>query len=381
MRAQLPTYRLLFSSTALLVAVLVASLCFADDAPKPLLRVDLQDGPYVFHEDDGSTTVKWVASGKVETRRFPAGAAIALPQFEHLLGKAWKPVPHKVPAAIWEQPKRCLVVSDVEGKYDSFLRFLEANGVVDKRGRWSFGKGHLVGLGDMVDRGSQVTETLWLFHRLSREAKAAGGHVHFILGNHEAMVLGNDLRYTHDKYNEVARLLGHSLPELLGANTELGRWLRTCNAIERIGPYLFVHAGIAPDVAGEALDIDELNARVRRVLGVPKAKLEDKDGKSAVWGRRGPLWYRGYFEKFAERHGPTTKLADIEKILAAAKAKAIVVGHTVVEQVTPMYGGRVYAVDLHWTKPEAMRALLIEGDTLGLVDIRGHRATLRVPAD
>ena len=366
-------------TVCLCLALLVARAGIAKDAP--LVAADLHDGPYVFHEDDGSTTVKWVTAGRAETKRFAAGAAIKLPQFEHLLGKAWKPTPPEVPPAIWKQPAKLLVVSDVEGNHDALLRFLRANGVVDRKGHWSFGDGHLVGLGDMVDRGTQVTETLWLFHRLTREATAAGGHVHFILGNHEAMVLGNDLRYVHKKYGGVTKVLGRSLPALLGADTELGRWLRTCNAVERIGPYLFVHAGIAPEVAGDALDIQALNERVRSVLGVPKAEIEDKLAKAAVWGLRGPLWYRGYFEAHARLYGPTTSEAQLDAILAAAKAKSIVVGHTVVPQITPMFGGRVLAVDLKWTKSDAMRALLITGDKLEMADIRGRLTTLLITSD
>ncbi len=43
--------------------------------------------------------------------------------------------------------------------------------------------------GDMFDRGDQVTECLWLVYALEETAKAAGGYVHFILGNHELMNL------------------------------------------------------------------------------------------------------------------------------------------------------------------------------------------------
>mgnify|MGYP000243614500 CR=1 FL=1 len=37
------------------------------------------------------------------------------------------------------------------------------------------------------------------FYKLEEEAAKAGGHVSFMLGNHEPMVLANDLRYTKEK--------------------------------------------------------------------------------------------------------------------------------------------------------------------------------------
>ena len=51
-----------------------------------------------------------------------------------------------------------------------------------------------------------------------RQAKA-GGHVSFILGNHEPMVLANDLRYTKEKYKIFAEKLKMEYPRLFGPDT------------------------------------------------------------------------------------------------------------------------------------------------------------------
>ncbi len=45
-----------------------------------------------------------------------------------------------------------------------------------------------------------MTECLWLIYSLEEKAKAAGGYVHFILGNHEIMNMQGDFRYVQDKY-------------------------------------------------------------------------------------------------------------------------------------------------------------------------------------
>lgn len=44
-------------------------------------------------------------------------------------------------------------------------------------------------IGDIFDRGKDVPQIFWLFYKLEEEAAKAGGHVSFILGNHEPMVL------------------------------------------------------------------------------------------------------------------------------------------------------------------------------------------------
>ena len=50
-------------------------------------------------------------------------------------------------------------------------------------------------LGDLLDRGGDSRKVMDLLMRLQREASAAGGQMHVVLGNHEAMNLLGDLRY------------------------------------------------------------------------------------------------------------------------------------------------------------------------------------------
>ena len=93
--------------------------------------------------------------------------------------------------AIWND--QVIAESDdlvnIEGNYYSFVNLLIGNKITDNNLNWIYGTGQLVLNGDMVDRGEYVTQVLWLIYKLEQEASAAGGHVHFILGNHEAMNL------------------------------------------------------------------------------------------------------------------------------------------------------------------------------------------------
>ena len=354
----------------------------SESAAQAARDLGFNDGPHIVLDGLGGADAYWVTAGEMKGKRFSPDKPIVLPDFAHLIGDALDLAAPAPPPAVWETPTKLLAISDVEGQYTDVLRFLTANDVVNDSGTWAFGDGHLVCVGDFVDRGTEVTEVLWLFHRLSREATEAGGHVHFILGNHEAMVLGGDVRYTDEKYKITERLLGRWLngEDLLGANTVLGRWLRSCNSVERIGELVFVHAGLSPSVASDPIDFEALNTRVRSVLGTRKEDRDDIVDTGAwdlAWGRQGPLWYRGYFDAHAEQYGPVPDSAALDAILTNAGGVSIVIGHTKVQEVTPMFGGRVIAIDIPWTKPENVRGLVFDADGLGTVDIEGRREALK----
>ena len=89
-------------------------------------------------------------------------------------------------------PTALLAVSDLEGNLDHLLTFLQTHKVIDDQFDWSWGDNHLLFNGDSVDRGVQVTELLWFIRKLQRQSILSGGQVHFVLGNHDVMILAND---------------------------------------------------------------------------------------------------------------------------------------------------------------------------------------------
>ncbi len=50
-------------------------------------------------------------------------------------------------------------------------------------------------VGDILDRGDHELRTLMFLERLAGEARAAGGALHLLNGNHETMNAMGDLRY------------------------------------------------------------------------------------------------------------------------------------------------------------------------------------------
>ncbi|HEX8842261.1 MAG TPA: metallophosphoesterase, partial [Sphingomicrobium sp.] len=71
-----------------------------------------------------------------------------------------------------------------------------AAGVVDARGRWAGGTTTLVQMGDVTDREPESLKIIRSLQQLQKQAPRKGGRVVVVLGNHEAMNLVGDLRYT-----------------------------------------------------------------------------------------------------------------------------------------------------------------------------------------
>ena len=80
------------------------------------------------------------------------------------------------------------------------IELLTNNKIINNDLNWDFGEGHLVIVGDIFDRGSKVNEVLWLIYKLEIQARKMGGRVHFLLGNHDYMVLQRDLRYINSRW-------------------------------------------------------------------------------------------------------------------------------------------------------------------------------------
>lgn len=106
-------------------------------------------------------------------------------------------LPGLVCASEWQfnNVDRIVAISDIHGAYGAMLRTLQNANVISDDRSWSGGKTHLVIVGDILDRGPNSRDAMDLLIRIEGEALAAGGRVHVLIGNHEAMNLYGDLRY------------------------------------------------------------------------------------------------------------------------------------------------------------------------------------------
>src|SRR5687767_12990457 len=98
---------------------------------------------------------------------------------------------------------RIVAVGDLHGDYDAFLTVLRDTGLIDQKTKWAGSKTHLVVTGDVLDRGPDSRKILDLVIQLEKKARSDGGYVHSLIGNHEAMNVYGDLRYTSEAEYEA----------------------------------------------------------------------------------------------------------------------------------------------------------------------------------
>ncbi|SDZ01921.1 Calcineurin-like phosphoesterase [Lysobacter sp. yr284] len=358
MDASVPAARRRRLGLALYAACLGSAVAAPPPAapPAPAAEAAFDDGPYIRYAE-GAVIARWVCAGKVLERRYPAARwPVRVPPrcgFE-------RPILVRAPA----QPQadaadapvaRIAALSDVHGQYDLLVRLLQAHGIVGRDLRWRYGRGHLVVVGDVFDRGPKVNQALWLLYSLEQQARDAGGGVHYLIGNHEAMALGGDLRYVNPGYQRSAAALGETYPQLYGPDSVLGQWLRTRQAIARVGGMLFVHGGISPDYLAGDVDTERSNAAYRASLGTPKAVWQDDPQLSPLYnGKTSPIWYRGYFTD------PALQREQVDAIAARLGVSRIVVGHTTHHHIASYFDGRVIGVDSGLKNGESGEILLVE---------------------
>ena len=281
-----------------------------------------------------------------------------------------------------QSPRRIVAVGDLHGDYAAWLDIARAAGLIDARGRWAGAKTVLVQVGDVTDRGPDSLKIIRSLQQLGKQAPKAGGQVIVVLGNHEAMNLLGDFRYTtpgefaaftdadstarreraydrnrltieaeyrtlspgmtataiHDAW--IARTpLGWVEHRIAWAPTgELGRWAANNPAVAKVGDTLFVHGGLSAEYS--AMPLGVINRRAREAMAGA-----DDTSKSVLNDPLGPLWYRGLTGPDAEadaERGPAaaprpTIDQELTTVLAAYGAKRIVIGHT------PNLGGIVIA--------------------------------------
>lgn len=294
-----------------------------------------QDGPQVLWKGDEATVYR-LEGGKVKAEKHHGTFDLPLPG---LAARSLRLDPRgsDVPQARFPLPVRILAVSDIHGRLDTLMHLLKAQKVVDGDLHWRFGKGHLVVVGDVMDRGPQVTEAFWFLRGLAAAAARAGGRVHLLLGNHEVMVMTGDLRYVNPKYLRAPE--GWPiLADQYGRDSELGRWLRTRPAMVAVGPFLFVHGGLSPEFQARHPSLEAVNAELRATLAKGVGSKQD----TGPLGSQGPVWYRGLLP---EGGPPQATDGEIQGMLEAFGAQAFVVGHTTLEHLGVFHGGRVFGID------------------------------------
>lgn len=370
-------YRGVFLSLILLSSGSIAGTEYQDKTNRKQQEGLSADGPYLFHLPEGKT--RFIAVNRegemIDTVYTKRPQKWSFEVTDHQGNYPFKVTLHPVKRPAWQskKPQKTVVLSDPHGRLDCLVSLLQGNGVINHRLQWSFGKNHLVIIGDIFDRGKDVTAILWLCYQLEQEAESAGGRVSFLLGNHEALVLSGDLRYCKEKYRLLAEKSQLPYPAFFGPNTELGRWLATRNTIEVVGDYLFVHAGLGEAFYQLRPEISTVNQTISNALHLSKKERNSYSELTAfLYGSEGPLWYRGLVRTDEKYHPANSRT--LQGILTHYGVHRIFVGHTIFKEVSSFYDGKVIGVnvDNEENKEEKRsRGLLIEKGRLYVIGDHG----------
>ena len=299
----------------------------------------INDGPYILIKKK-KLIEKKIVNGKVFSKDLNVDAY----KTEYIPEKSF-----------YKNVSKIVSLSDIHGQYDLAIQILKNNKIINENLKWSFGKGHMVIVGDVFDRGDKVTEFLWFLYYLEQQAEKAGGKVHYLLGNHEYMVLENDLRYIHKKYKRTTELLGRNIAYLFNKNTVLGRWLRSKSTIIKIDNKVFVHGGLSKKfIFDKGFDIEKSNNFLREFIQAPLFRSRGVlfDYKKHL-GPDGPLWYRGYFFD-------NLKEPEIDSILKKIDVNHIIVGHCTNSKIVQLYNRKVFGVDSNIKSGQYGELLFIE---------------------
>lgn len=343
----------------LMILCLLAACSAVNDA-------EINDGPYVLKQPSHWQAL-WVCGGIEQRSEFEP---IKKPE---QIGKCNQdatlyPQQAERPELEYNSVSELAVISDIHGQAGILSSLLNAHGIIDNQGNWNFSDGHLVVVGDVFDRGPQQTESLWLLYRLDFQARAAGGRLHFLLGNHEVMVLNGRRKYLNDKYLRVERILARNMSQLYAKDTVLGQWLQSRNVLVKINDMLFTHGGLHPDLVTQSKTLSDINQ------GFTQNLIEGEQQRQGfaryLHKSDGPVWYRGYFRE------PQASEAQIDSLLEHFNVKHIVVGHTTQNQVKGFFDNKVIAVDAGIKRGKTGELLLVEKRQFfrGLLD--GSRVAL-----
>lgn len=345
-----------------------ASVHYGDN---PMMMNWDKEGPYVFYKNDTTLNVNYIKGNQddgfsLDQKDYTMGSNIPVfcyfpldsTSFEFSLNTDFKK-----PINTYNDNNRILAISDIESGFRTFRDFLISNKVIDKNLSWTFGTGHLVLVGDFVDRGFSTTQVLWFIYKLEQDASKQGGFVHFILGNHELKNMQGNYESASPKYFHVAAILEKQQNELYDSSSFLGKWMASKNIIELINGTLFTHGGIHPDLVDYNLNLNEINKIVSNNYYKPYyPKLENTAEQLLTSTYTGISWYRGYYKDDLTQE-------DVERGLNKFKAKSIVVGHTLQSKVNRKYNGKVIGIDVKHPKDyhknfpnKKSEGLLIEGN-------------------
>lgn len=248
---------------------------------------------------------------------------------------------------------RVVAIGDLHGDLEATRAALRLAGAIGPDDRWTGGALVVVQTGDQTDRGADERAVLDLLERLAVEARAAGGALHVLNGNHEALNVQGDYRYAtpgqlaaFDDLAAAPRAASHA-PEQRGRAAAFlpggeyaARFARR-DTVAVVGDSVFVHGGLLPHHLDYGLD--RMNQEVRDWMAGKSAQVPAR----VVSDRDSPLWTRRYGHPNVDE----AACADLARTLERLQVKRLVVGHTIQDGgISSACGGKVWRIDVALSK-------------------------------
>jgi hypothetical protein len=232
------------------------------------------------------------------------------------------------------QPKRLVAIGDLHGDLAATRSALKAAGAIDDSDNWIGGDLVVVQTGDVLDRGDDEQAIFDLLFALEGKAKAAGGELILLIGNHELMNAAGDFRYVTSKARNA---FGDRVAALRPGGAYAKR-IAQHDVIAIVGDTVFSHAG---PVGPFATQLDDVNLSSRCWLDGQGGAAYDLP--VAMSSEQSPVWTRAY--------GLETVDCDAAKsAMTAMGVKRIVVGHTVQKEINSACDGAVWRIDVGLAK-------------------------------
>ena len=270
---------------------------------------------------------------------------------------------------------RIVAIGDLHGDLDNTRKVLRLAGAIDDSDQWIGGKLVVVQTGDEIDRGDGDRKILDLVEKLKKDAKAAGGELIALSGNHELMNAALDFRYVTPggfaafsdvtaKTPEIGQRIAQTDENARGRAAAFSpggpyaEMLADRPIVMKVGNNLFVHGGILPKHVDYGLD--KMNDEVHGWLLAKSTK-----SPQVVMSDDGPVWTRAYSAAPGKE-----ECALLDRALVATGATRMIMGHTVQRNgITNACNEKAWRIDVgishYFDGP--VQALEIKGDALTIL--------------
>lgn len=218
------------------------------------------------------------------------------------------------------------VIGDVHGQFAKLATLLRGARLVGEELGWTGGQAALWLIGDFVDRGPDGIGVLDLVMRLQAEARAAGGQVGALLGNHDVLLLAAR-RFGALKSPGRERSFLEDWRESGGQESDLARlrgrhqeWVANLPAMALVGERLFAHADSAMYLE-YGYSVQDVNRKIRALLQGDDARawsrlLDDFARRREFVGERPVASVRDFLALYGGRqlvhgHSPIRTMSDL----------------------------------------------------------------------